>query len=60
MSDFHEKLLLEVVLDAWISHEYMANINLGDQSNNPFRQASRTAEISEPATWAMRFCSKIG
>ena len=39
-------------LAAWISQEYIANINLGDQSSNPFLQASRTAVINDPETCA--------
>lgn len=48
------------VPDACISHEYMASINLGDQSRRPFRQASFTADISEPVTWDIRFWAGIG
>jgi hypothetical protein len=33
-----------------MSHEYMANISLGDQSSNPFLQVSLTADIREPVT----------
>ena len=39
-------------LAAWMSHEYMANINLGDQSSSPFLHASRTEVISDPDTCA--------
>jgi hypothetical protein len=33
-----------------MSHEYIASISLGDQSSNPFLQASLTADITEPVT----------
>lgn len=31
---------------AWMSHEYMASCNRGDQSRSPFRNASCPAEMS--------------
>ena len=48
MMDWHS-------LEAWISHVYMANINRGDQSSKPLRQASRTEEMKDPVKWAVRF-----
>ena len=41
-----------------MSHEYVANINRGDQSSNPFLQASFTAEITDPVTCDILLCSR--
>lgn len=40
-----------------MSHVYIASISRGDQSSNPFLQASLTDEIREPVTCASRFAS---
>ena len=43
-------------LDAWMSQEYIANFNRGDQSSKLLRHTSLTEEMRDPVTWAMRFC----
>jgi hypothetical protein len=40
-----------------MSQAYMASISRGDQSSNPFRQASLTAVMADPITAAVRFCT---
>jgi hypothetical protein len=41
-----------------MSQLYIANINLGDQSRRPLRQASRTVEISDPFADANLECAE--